>query len=62
MKIITVAVTHLTLFACLGLPVNSKQIQEFLPFIQMTAFTSMAVNHGLQASRQLKLLNRAKSK
>jgi hypothetical protein len=52
---ITVAATNLTFATLLAfMPVSVGQLEKAVPFFQVSAFTLMAVNHGIQVARHLK--------
>lgn len=53
MKVIAAA-ANFSFALMLGVLPAPEKINELMPFIQASAFTAMAVNHGVQLARNLK--------
>lgn len=51
---ITAAAANFSFALMLGILPAPEKINELMPFIQASAFTAMAANHGVQLARNLK--------
>ena len=54
MQRVAIVIAEFGIIAFIGFIPSAERIAQFVPYVQVPAFTFMAVNHGLQAAKRMK--------